>query len=268
MEKEEYNRDTNPYPSSGKKYNNEKAIISLTSWKARISTVSKTLFSLLKQCPGFHIVLVLSEEEFPKMMDELPENLKLLVDNELIELLWAKENLRPHLKYFYTMQKYRTVPIITTDDDQMVYKNFAEILYNSYLKNPNVVHACRCHLIIKDNNKNIIPYRQWKWNCKTIKEPSFELFATGVGTVLYPPNILKISDDDLPMIRDILRQDDIFLKIKENILNIKVKSVDGISLGIDLKEISIMQKEALNKINTMNQNLNDVLIKKYKDYFK
>lgn len=83
----EYNRDTNPYPSFGKKYNSERAIISLTSWKARIATCSKTIYSLLKQCPGFHIVLVLSEEEFPKMMDELPDNLKLFVDNELIEVL-------------------------------------------------------------------------------------------------------------------------------------------------------------------------------------
>ena len=62
----EYDRDVNPYPSSGKKYNGEKAIISLTSWKARIGTVAKTIFSLVKQCPGFHIVLVLSEEEFPQ----------------------------------------------------------------------------------------------------------------------------------------------------------------------------------------------------------
>ena len=87
MESEEYNRDTNPYPSFGKKYNSERAIISMTSWSARINTCSKTIYSLLKQCPGFHIVLVLSEEEFPKMMDELPDNLKLFVDNELIEVL-------------------------------------------------------------------------------------------------------------------------------------------------------------------------------------
>ena len=83
--REEYTRET--YPSFGKKYDGEKAIISMTSWAARIATCSKTIFSLLKQCPGFHIVLVLSEEEFPKMMDELPENLKLFVDNELIEVL-------------------------------------------------------------------------------------------------------------------------------------------------------------------------------------
>jgi hypothetical protein len=58
--KEEYTAET--YPSFGKKYNGEKAIISLTSWRARINTVAKTIYSLIKQCPGFHIVLVLSEE--------------------------------------------------------------------------------------------------------------------------------------------------------------------------------------------------------------
>ena len=83
--REEYTAET--YPSFGKKYKGEKAIISMTSWKMRILTCSKTIYSLLKQCPGFHIVLVLSEEEFPKMMDELPDNLKLFVDNELIEVL-------------------------------------------------------------------------------------------------------------------------------------------------------------------------------------
>ena len=264
--REEYTAEN--YPSFGKKYAGEKAIISLTSWRARINTVSKTLFSLLKQCPDFHIVLVLSEEEFPKKEKELPENLMVFVENELIELLWAKLNLKPHKKFFYTMQKYRNVPIITCDDDQIINKNFAEILYNSYLKNPNVIHAGRCHLILKDRNNNILPYKQWIWNCKTIKEPSFELFATGVGTILYPPNILKISNDDIPMIKKLINQDDIFLKIKENNLNIKIKSVGGINLGIDLKEISTMQKEALNKINTMNQNMNDILIKEYKHFFK
>lgn len=113
MEKEEYNCDTNPYPSFGKKYNSERAIISLTSWKARINTVSKTLYSLIKQCSGFHIVLVLSEEEFPKMMKELPENLMLFVENELIEVLCVYKNYKSFKKWLFTADKYRDVPIIS-----------------------------------------------------------------------------------------------------------------------------------------------------------
>ena len=128
----EYNRDTNPYPSFGKKYNSERAIISLTSWKARINTVSKTLFSLLKQCPGFHIVLVLSEEEFPKMMDELPENLKLFIDNELIEILWVYKNYKSFKKVLFTMDKYRDVPVISADDDCIYTCNYAQELYDKW----------------------------------------------------------------------------------------------------------------------------------------
>ena len=132
----EYNRDTNPYPSFGKKYNSERAIISLTSWKARINTVSKTLYSLLTQCKGFHIVLVLSEEEFPKMMEELPDNLKLFVDNELIEVLWVYKNYKSFKKVLFTMDKYRTVPVISADDDCIYTCNYAQMLYDEWVKNP------------------------------------------------------------------------------------------------------------------------------------
>ena len=140
-EREEYTREN--YPSFGKKYNDEKAIISLTSWKARINTVSKTLFSLIKQCPDFHIVLVLSEEEFPKMMDELPENLKLFADNELIEVLWVYKNYKSFKKVLFTMDKYRDVPVISADDDCNYVNNYAEELYKTFLKLPNECIAYR-----------------------------------------------------------------------------------------------------------------------------
>lgn len=133
MERQEYTAET--YPSFGKKYNGEKAIISLTSWKARINTVSKTIYSLIKQCPGFHIVLVLSEEEFPKMMKELPENLMLFVDNGLIEVLWVYKNYKSFKKVLFTMDKYRTVPVISADDDCVYRFNYAQTLYNKWLTN-------------------------------------------------------------------------------------------------------------------------------------
>lgn len=131
--REEYTKDN--YPSFGKKYAGEKAIISLTSWKARIDTVSKTLYSLLKQCPGFHIVLVLSEEEFPKMMDELPHNIMLFVKNNLIEVLWVYKNYKAFKKVLFTMDKYRDVPVISADDDCIYTCNYAEELYRKWSVN-------------------------------------------------------------------------------------------------------------------------------------
>lgn len=152
------------YKSSGKKYNGEKAIISLTSWKARINNVSKTLFSLIQHCPGFHIVLVLSEEEFPKKETELPENLMMFVNNDLIEILWVYKNYKSFKKIIFTMQKYKTVPIITADDDMFYAHNYAEELYDIWFKNKNQIVGNRIH-----------------------EKLGLQIFSGGCG-VIYPPN--------------------------------------------------------------------------------
>jgi hypothetical protein len=120
-----------------KQYNGEKAVISLTSWKARINTVSKTIYSLIKQCPGFHIVLCLSEEEFPQKEAELPDNLMLFVENDLIEILWVYKNYKSFKKVLFTMDKYRDVPVISADDDCLYKFNYAETLYQKWLTNKN-----------------------------------------------------------------------------------------------------------------------------------
>lgn len=131
MEQEDYSK-IYEYESMGKEYVGEKACISLTSWKARINTVSKTLYSLIKMCPGFHIVLVLSKDEFPLMEKELPDNLMLFVENKLIELFWIRPNLKSFKKVLFTMDKYRDVPVISADDDCIYTCNYAEELYQKW----------------------------------------------------------------------------------------------------------------------------------------
>ena len=129
--------------SIGKLYAGERAIISMTSWRARINTCSKTIFSLLQQCPGFHIVLVLSEEEFPLMEKELPENLMLFVENELIEILWIYPNWKSFKKVLPTMDKYRDVPVISADDDCIYTCNYAQTLYNKWVSLKKIKTAMR-----------------------------------------------------------------------------------------------------------------------------
>ena len=117
-----------------KLYNSEKAIISLTSWKARIDTVGLTIFSLVKQCPGFHIVLTLSEDEFPAKEAELPDTIMAFVDNDMIEILWVKRNFKAYKKFLFTAQKYKGIPIISADDDCLYTCNYAETLYKKWLE--------------------------------------------------------------------------------------------------------------------------------------
>ena len=133
MEQEDYSK-IYEYESMGKEYSGEKACISLTSWKARINTVAKTLYSLIKMCPDFHIVLVLSKDEFPLMEKELPDNLMLFVENKLIELLWIKPNFKSFKKVLFTMDKYKTVPVISADDDCIYTCNYAQELYDKWIE--------------------------------------------------------------------------------------------------------------------------------------
>ena len=185
MEREEYNRDINPYPSFGKKYNNEKAIISMTSWKMRIATCSKTLYSLLTQCPGFHIVLVLSEEEFPKMTAELPENLMLFVDNELIELMFVRKNYKSFKKVLFSMDKYRDVPVISADDDCIYTCNYAQELYDKWEKNKN---CCVTY-------KNITNFKgtPGNWGAASLYPP---YYFKEFGLKFLTKEIVKTSLDD------------------------------------------------------------------------
>lgn len=129
----------NEYQCIGKRYNGEPAVISLTSWRGRISTVGLTIYSLLKNCPGYHIVLVLSIDEFKSKQDELPCVLVDLVNARLIEILWVQHNYKSFKKVLFTMDKYRTVPIISADDDCFYTKNYSSMLYNHWLGCKNAI---------------------------------------------------------------------------------------------------------------------------------
>ena len=152
---------------SGKRYNGEKAIISLTSWKGRIDTTGLTIYSLLKNCPGFHIVLVLSECEFPHKEADLPRDLRVMCSMCKYEILWLKNNPRSFKKIFWTQIKYPSVPIISADDGCVYTCNYARILFNKW----------------KRNRKYVIGIKYFHG-----MEPG--AFGGGYG-VIYPPNCFK-----------------------------------------------------------------------------
>ena len=115
-----------------KKYNGEKAVISLTSWKARIDTVHKTIENLLTMCPGFHVCLTLSLEEFPNGVFSLPRSLTDLEKANKFEIIWVKKNYKAFKKVLFAIMRYPQVPVISADDDCIYTENYAEKLYQSW----------------------------------------------------------------------------------------------------------------------------------------
>lgn len=131
--------------NNGKKYNNEIGIISLTSWKGRINTVNKTIENLLKICNNFHIVLVLSEEEFKNKYNDLPLELINNIIQENIEILWVDKNYKAFKKILFTMNKYQNLPIISADDDLIYKENYAQKLYDIWINNKEYSHITSHH---------------------------------------------------------------------------------------------------------------------------
>lgn len=155
-----------------KRYNGERGIISLTSWRGRISTVGFTIFSLYKSCPGFHIVLVLSESEFPLKENELPPDLVNLLDKNCFELLWVKANYKAFKKVLFTSAKYNSLPVISADDDLIYIRNYAETLYNKWLSMPTSCVGLSSNTVTRQNGFTIADL----WGYAQLFPPNFSKY--------------------------------------------------------------------------------------------
>ena len=253
--------------SINKKFINEfnyktKVIASFTSHRKRlkIKAINQMVDSLLNQTiKPYKIILTLYIND----INYINSYLKSLIENDILELLISYEDIKPHKKYFYVMQKFRDYPIITFDDD-IIYENTTiESLINSYIIYPNLISARRVHkMLFKKNNnttKKLLPYRKWIQEYNKELNPSFDLFATNGAGSLFPPNILNITNDLLKEIYKIINADDIYLKyleIKKGIKTVYVPNNKPMGIQIKNKEY---QKTALYKKN-VKKNENDIYI--------
>ena len=163
-------------------------IVSLTSFPARINTISIAITSIINQSiMPEKLILWLANEQFPNKENDLPQELLNLKKRGLI-ISWC-EDIKSYKKLIPTLRLYPEAIIVTADDDTIYPNYWLENLYNAYLKQPNMIHCHRAHRIIFDKNKNLKKYINWIMCINNVK-PSFNNFFTGIGGVLYPPNCL------------------------------------------------------------------------------
>lgn len=235
---------------------NYDVIVSLTSWENRFNDLIENLISLVNQKTKFKykICLTLTKNE----LSNLNEKIKIYIKQNNIEIITADINLKSHKKYFYAMQLYRIIPIITVDDDVIYNSSLIENLMNDYTVDKTAIIASRIHEITFNNN-HINSYKKWKIN-RYSQTASHKFFATGVGGILYPPNCLHISNNDLTDIKLYETNDDFFLKDRALKFDIKIKhSQSKNKMYIPLK--SANNDTSLYLINVQNKSLNDEYIK-------
>ena len=176
---------------------------------------------------------------------------------------------RPHLKYFYAMLHFKKENIVTIDDDQNYNGDLLFNLFKQHLNYPDCVVANRCHRMKYGLNGVLLEYENWEYETNYCTTPDDMLFATGVGGVLYPADILHIQKSDGDRINEFITTDDILLKQFEIERNVKV-------VGLPKRDIAHLHqrmtrtalKIKLCDQNTKHEKINDVNLKKTSFYIR
>ena len=208
-------------------------IISMATYPPRYKYVPYTLYSIIQnRVAPEKIVVTVFKDHIPLLTKEIQR----FIDLGIIELLPARENLKPHDKFYYVMEKYRNNPIITIDDDHLLPNFLIEDLYASYKKHPNCISARQVKTKVFKSNGELDAYLFWKDSAKKDAPPSFTIYAQGVGGVLYPPAIFNFTADDLDIMKKYITVDDSTLNYFELRQGTKVVFVPSDILGIGFWE--------------------------------
>lgn len=160
----------------------ERVIVSLTSYPARISYVHLAIKSLMLQSyKPDRIILWLAEEQFPTK--ELPKELTDLCRYGL-EIIWMHD-IYGHKKYFYPVINQQDNEVVITYDDDIIYsKNSIKRLIKKYKKFPNCLVCERGQTIDFTQLDN--PGR-WKTNSlRGVKRPTYSMNPSPGGGCLIP----------------------------------------------------------------------------------
>lgn len=237
----------------------ETITISLTSYGPRIETVYLTIESLMQQSlKADRIVLCLSESEFSEA--DIPASLKNQRARGL-EILFCEEDIGSYQKFFYTLQKYPEDIVITVDDDLIYPIDLVDLLYQAYLKEPEVIHCNRAHQILLAKPGHLLPYKKWKFD-SALDKASLCTFPTGVGGVLYFPGSLNDAVFDKETFLKLApNSDDVWLKAMSLRNSVKCRKVQSRSSFWE-KAIIIpgSQVVSLKRKNKHRQNGNDQAI--------
>lgn len=188
-------------------------VISMTSFPARLETVSFAIQSLFEQThPPCEIHLWLGLDEIPKK-DWLPRRLRLLEERGL-QIHFAERTFHHYDKFLHNAHLNKDAALVIVDDDVIYPPNALQHLIDGKQRYPEAIVANRCHRIGLTADGQIEPYRDWEREVN-LPQPSFGLLPTGAGGVLYPPGFL--SDPLVTDIHTLLAvapyADDIWLKI-------------------------------------------------------
>ena len=213
-------------------------VVSLTSTPDRIRYIFPTLYSLAAQThkPDLIVLWLGSGLAYPEKIISRIRELGITVE--------FRDDLGPNTKYHYAFSEYQNDLVITVDDDIIYHESMVEELYRNYLEHPDQVIARRVHKIRFGHDRKPLRYTDWIWEYRDALCPSYDLLATGVGGVLYPPSVMALKCwNDMSFLKISPKADDIWLKFSELSCGIRICAVRDAGFHHDVKYYKTRKNE-------------------------
>src|SRR5690554_6050266 len=149
--------------------------------QGRLAKLHLTIRSLLIQSVQPEKILLWLHHD---LASQIPAALKDL-QGDIFEIHYVDLTCS-HRKLIHSLTAFPHKVIVTCDDDLMYNSSWLERLYLEHQKFPLDVIAHECRRITRDEQGELLPYKEWP----TLNEPGIagmDLLAIGYGGVLYPP---------------------------------------------------------------------------------
>jgi len=234
-------------------------IVSLTTIESRLPMVHITIRGILSQkAIPEKVVLWLNEG----LKDKIPTSLVKLQQSDFFEIRFTPFDA-PHVKLLPSLNAFPNKVIVTSDDDAIYKEGWLSGLYQTSLRNPGCVIANRLRTVQYDDAKQLLPYREWRYNSKADDCYSLPIGAEGA---LYPVGcfVPEVIDYELAM-KLAPKADDLWYKA----LSLKKGTVSLLSDACPGDSIPLRstQRISLKKTN-VKQDMNRVQWQNLVDYFE
>lgn len=234
-------------------------VVSFTTYSKRIRDVHLVLESIAQQTilPN-RVILWLAEDEFN--LYDLPFSVASRVTCGL-DIRFYKD-IKSYKKIIPTLKKFPNSIIITLDDDIIYPLDTIELLLKEHKKYPRAIVGNRAHKVVYKKGK-MSPYKKWE---KEVKENSGNVFLTGCGAILYPPDTLHADVTNSDIFMSICPYaDDIWLYFMAKLKGTEIRKASGRDFN-EFVEVSSNNSSGLNKLN-VDRGYNDKQIRQIIEHY-
>ncbi len=158
-------------------------IVSLTSYAPRFPTLLPTLHCLLMQdMKPDQVILWIDTRD----SDKLPSEIRALTVSGLT-IRETPTDIGPYKKIIPALKEFPKAFIVTADDDVYYSLDWLSSLVTSWSGDTKEIVCHRAHKICFCTEGLPLPYGQWQLEVPGALVAT-DIFPTGVGGILYPPN--------------------------------------------------------------------------------